>query len=102
MVLEQEGDGKGAVQPRQDRRNGIRWRCALLDLARHQMCDHFTVGFRQEGSPVRDQLVTKRLEVLYDSIVYQRHRARDVRMCIIDRRRAMRRPAGVGDADVSV
>ncbi len=45
IILEQEGDGEGAVQARQDGRNRIRRRSAALDFARDQVRDHFAVGF---------------------------------------------------------
>ena len=50
-------------------------------------------------APVGDQLVAQRLEILDDAVVDQRDRPDDVRMGVADGRRAMRRPAGVGDAD---
>ena len=52
--------------------------------------------------PSRDQLVAQRLEILDDAVVDQRHRPDDVRVGIADRRRAVRRPAGVGDAGDAV
>jgi hypothetical protein len=56
---------------------------------------------RSELAAVGDQLVAQRLEILDDAVVDQRHRPGDVRMGIADRRRAVRRPARVGDADVA-
>ena len=44
-----------------------------------------------------DQLVAQRLEILDDAVVDQRDRPDDVRMGVADRRRAVRRPARVGD-----
>ena len=66
------------------------------------MRDHFAIGFAQEFAAVGDQLVAQRLEILDDAVVDQRHRPGDVRMGIVDRRRAMRRPARMGDADIAV
>ena len=98
MVAEQEGDGERADQPRQHGGDRILRRCAALDLARDQMADDFGVGLALELAALRDQLVAKRLEILDDAVVDQRHRPDDVRVRIADRRRAVGRPARVGDA----
>ena len=66
------------------------------------MRDHFAVGFAQEFAAVGDQLVTQRLEILDDAVVDQRHRPGDVRMGIVDRRRAMCRPASMRNPDIAV
>ena len=99
MVAEQEGDGEGAVKARQDGRDRVLRRRATLDLASDQMGDDFGVGLALELAPVGDQLVAQRLEVLDDAVVDQRHRPDDVRMGVVDGRRAVGRPARVGDAD---
>ena len=99
MVAEQEGDGEGAVEPRQHGRDRVLRRRAALDLARDQMGDDLAVGLALELAPVGDQLVAQRLEILDDAVVDQRHRPDDVRMGVADGRRAVGRPAGVGDAD---
>jgi len=64
--------------------------------------DDLAVGFAREAAPLRNQLLAKRLEVLDDAVVHQRHRSDDVRMGIADGRRAVCRPARVGDADQAV
>ena len=74
-------------------------RSAALDLARDEVADDLGVGLALELAPLGDQLVAQRLEILDDAVVDQRHRPDDVRVGVADRRRAMRRPAGVGDAD---
>ena len=61
--------------------------------------DDFGVGLALERAPVGDQLLAQRLEVLDDSVVDQRHRSDDVRVSVADGRRAVGRPARVGDAD---
>ena len=74
----------------------------MLDFASHQVRDHFAVGFAQEFAAVGDQLVAQRLEILDDAVVDQRHRPGDVRMGIVDRRRAMCRPARMRNPGVAV
>ena len=75
---------------------------AALDFARDEMADHFGVGLALELATFGDQLVAERLEILDDPVVDQRDRPDDVRMRIADRRRAVRRPACVRDADAAV
>ena len=101
MVAEQEGDRERAVQPRQHGRDRILRRRAALDFARDEMADDFGVGLAVELAAFGDQLVAQRLEILDDAVVDQRHRPDDVRVGVADGRRAVRRPAGVGDADVA-
>ena len=50
-------------------------------------------------APVGDQFVAQRLEILDDAVVDQRHRPGDVRVGVADGRRAVGRPARMGDAD---
>ena len=102
MVAEQEGDGEGADEPRQHRRDRILRRRAALDLARDEVADDFGVGFAFERAPFGDQLVAQRLEILDDAVVDQRDRPDDVRVGVADGRRAMGRPARVGDAGGAV
>src|SRR3712207_4445403 len=63
------------------------------------MRDDFAVGLALERSPVGDQLVAERPEVLDDAVMHKRDRARDMGVGVADGRRTMRRPARVGDAD---
>ena len=74
-------------------------RCARLDLLGDQMRDDLGVGLALERAAARDQLLAQRLEVLDDAVVDQRDFAGRVRVRVVRGRRAMGRPAGVGDAD---
>ena len=98
MVAEQEGDREGAGQPRQHRRDRVLRRRAALDFARDEMGDDLGVGLALELAPFGDQFVAQRLEILDDPVVDQRDWPDDVRVGVVDGRRAMRRPARVGDA----
>ena len=72
---------------------------APLELAGDEMGDDFGVGLAEEGPPVGDQLVAQRLEILDDAVVDQRDVVGRVRVRVVRGRRAVRRPAGVRDAD---
>ena len=98
MVAEQDRDGERPSQPRQDRRDRVLRRCAALDLASNEVADDLGIGLALELAALGDQLVAQRLEILDDAVVDQRHRPDDVRVGVADGRRAMRRPAGMGDA----
>ncbi len=102
IILEQESDGKGPMETRQNGRNRLGRRLAALHFARDQVRNHFTVGLAQEFAAIGQQLIPQRLEILDDAVVDQRDRPRDVGMGIVDRRRAVRRPAGVRDTGVAV
>ncbi len=65
------------------------------------MRDDFGIGLALELAPLGDQLVAERFEILDDAVVDQHHVADDVRMGVVDRRRAVRRPAGMRDAAVA-
>ena len=97
MVAEQEGDGESTGETGENRSHRILRRRAALDLAGDEMTDDLGVGLALECASLRNQLVAQRLEVLDDPIVHQRHRADDVRMGIADGRRAVGRPARMGD-----
>ncbi len=92
---------KAPCKPGKNGRHGILRRCSALDLAGDEMGHDLGVGFALELAAVGDELVAKRLEVLDDAIVDDGDRTDDVRMGIVDGRRAMGGPAGVGDADRS-
>ncbi len=53
MVAEQEGDGEGAVKPRQDRRDRVLRRGAALDLAGDEMADDLGIGLALETRALR-------------------------------------------------
>src|SRR3546814_20246887 len=55
----------------------------------------YTTLFRSAAA--RDQCLAQRLEILDDAVVHECNLARGVRVRVARRRRAVRRPAGVGD-----
>ena len=72
-----------------------------LDLFAHQMRDHLGIGLAFEGPATRGQFVTQLLEILDNAVVDERHFARGMGMRVARRRRAMRGPAGMRDADIA-
>ena len=52
MVAEQEGDGEGALEPGQDRRDRGLGRCPALDLASDEMSDDLGVSLAAELAPL--------------------------------------------------
>jgi hypothetical protein len=74
---------------------------ASLDLFGHQMRNNLGIGFALERPPTRSQFVTQLLEILDNPIVDQSDLASRMGMSIGGRRRAMRRPARVGDTDIA-
>ena len=102
MALENGRNGKGAFQLGQYGLHG-RFRVrALFHLAVQQMGDHLAVGLGREFVAVFGKLGAVILEILDDAIVDNRHRAGAVRVGIALGRRAMGRPAGVGNAEMAV
>ena len=100
MVAEQDGEREGAVQARQHRGDRVlaapapcsswsatRWATTSLSVS---LCEDAALGLH---------LLAQRLEILDDAVVDDGDAADDVRMGVADGRRAVGRPAGVGDAD---
>jgi len=63
------------------------------------MRDDLGIGIALEAAPARGQRLAQRPEILDDAVVDERHLTRRVRVGVVRRRRAVRRPACVGDAD---
>ena len=100
MVAEQEGEREGAVEARQHRRDRLlrRLRRARARAATRWATTSVSVWL-SNCAAFGDQLLAQRLEILDDAVVDQRDAADDVRVGIADGRRAVGRPAGMGDAD---
>ncbi len=75
------------------------WPCA--ELVGDEMGDDLAVGLALEAAALGLHLLAQRLEILDDAVVDDGDAVDDVRMGVADRRRAVRRPAGVGDADLA-
>ncbi len=67
----------------------------------HEVSDDLGVGVRDERVAICAQLRAQLVVIFDDAVVHDRYPARDVRMGVFLRRHAVRRPAGVRDADVS-
>ena len=101
MVAEQDRQREGAVKARQHGGDGRLRLEPLRQLVGDEMGDDLAVGLALEGSALGLHLLAQRLEILDDAVVDHRDAVDDVRMGIADGRRAMRRPAGMGDADLA-
>ena len=76
-------------------------RAPLLQMGVHEVSDDLGVGVRDEHIALRAQLRAQLVVIFDDAVVHDRYPVRDVRMGVLLRRHAVRRPAGVRDADVS-
>ena len=101
MAAERDGEGKGPAQPRQNVLHRIDRVHSRLDAAGDQVRDHLAVGLAFEGAAFCGELAAQFLVILDDAVVDDRHFARRVRVGIGRGRRAMRRPAGMGDARIA-
>jgi hypothetical protein len=99
MLAERDRQREGTAQAWQHGFHRLLGRGTVLDLARDQVGHDLAIGVAFERAPVRQQLVAQRLEVLDDAIVDQRHLGGGVGVGVVCGRRAVGRPAGVGDAD---
>ena len=99
MVAEQDGEREGAVEARQHRGDRLLRALALRQLVGDEMGDDLGVGLALEDAALGLHLLAQRLEILDDAVVDDGDAVDDVRMGVADGRRAMGRPAGMGDAD---
>ena len=93
---------KAPRQARQHRGDRVLRRCSTLDFACDQVTDDFRIGLALKLAALGDQLVAQQLEILDNAIVDQRDRPDDMRVRVADGRRAVGRPARVGDAGGAV
>jgi hypothetical protein len=74
-------------------------RCvARLDPLAHQMRNDLSVGLALKMAAACDERITQGLEIFDDAVVHQRHFAGGMGMRIGSVRRAVRRPARMGNA----
>ncbi len=99
LAGKQEGERKGAAQPRQRRLDRFDRRSAALHLFGDQMRDDFGVGLGGEFRALGFQLAAQLGEILDDAVVHDRELFGGVRMRVVLGRPAVGRPAGVADAD---
>ncbi len=100
-AAEQDGEAEGAVQALEGMGDGFIGGGAGVELHGQQMRDDFAVGLRGQRAAGGEDFLAQRLEVFDDAIVDQRDFVGGVRVGIVGGRRAMRGPAGVGDADAA-
>ena len=74
----------------------------VLDLVGDEMRDDFAVGLGRELGALGFQLAAQLAEVLDDAVVHDGEPVGRVRMRVVLGRPAVRRPAGVADADRAV
>ena len=99
LAPEDDDERIGAPQPREGRKGGLFGCHAVPAVERDQLGDRLGVGLRGEGGAFPFKLRAQLGEVLDDAVMDDRHVVRDVRMRVLDRRRAVRGPARVADAD---
>ena len=99
LAGEQEGERKSAAQPRQCALDRLDRRRAALHFLGDQMRDDLGVGLGRELGALPFQLAAQLAEILDDAVVHDRELVGRVRMGVVLGRPAVRRPAGVADAD---
>ena len=99
LAGKQEREREGAAQPRQRRLDRGDRRSAALHLLGDQMRDDFGVGLGCEFGALAFQLAPQLAEILDDAVMHDRELFGGVRMRVVLGRPAMRRPAGMADAD---
>ena len=99
FALEQIDEREGAAQTLERRVNRLGRRFALRELVFDHEGGDLGVRLGRERIALRHEFIAQRLEVLDDAVVDDREPARGVGMGVGLGRLAMRRPAGVADAD---
>ncbi len=102
LAIEQEGQREGALQPLQRRGAGLARRQLLVEIVADQMSDDLGIGLGGEDMAEALELAPQLAEVLDDAVVHDRDPVGRMRMGVGLARPAMRRPAGVADADGAV
>ena len=102
LAGEQEREREGAAQPRQRRLDRLDRRRAAFHLLGDEVRDDLGVGIGGELGALFFQLAAQLGEIFDDAVVHDRELFGGVRMGVVLGRPAMRRPAGVADADGAV
>ena len=95
----QKGQRKRAAQPRQGALHRFNRRSTAFHFLGDEMRNHLGVGFGRELGAFGFQLAPQLGKILDDAVMYDRKLFRRVRMGVVLGRPAVRRPAGVTDAD---
>ena len=98
LAIEQEAQGKGAVQPGDGFARGLDRGQALIHQHPQGQGDGLGIGFRFRVKARRLDRRTQLAEVLDDAVMHHGHGARAVGVGVHRGRRAMGGPAGVADA----
>ena len=96
---EEEGERKGAAQPRQGRRDRLHRALALAHLARDELRHDLGVGLGLEAHALGAELVLELAEILDDAVVDDGELLGRVRVGVHLVGPPVGRPAGVADAD---
>ena len=99
LAGEQEGEREGAAQLLERRGHRLDRRLAGLHLAGDEMGDDLGVGLAGELGAVLDQALAQFAEVLDNAVMHDGDLVGRVRMRVALGRPAVRRPAGMADAD---
>ena len=99
LAGEQIDQREGAAHPFQRRGDRLGRRLALRQFVFDQERRRFQIGLGGEAVALGDQFLAQRLEVLDDAVVDDGDARAGVRMRVGFARLAVRRPAGVADAD---
>ena len=95
----QKREREGAAQARQRRLDRLDRGGAAPDLLGDEMRDDLAVGLGRELGALGFELAAQFAEILDDAVVHDGQPIGRVRMRVVLGRPAMRRPAGVADAD---
>ncbi len=101
VILEHESQCERAFQARQRLLHSFDRRCALLQIEADEMRNDFGVGLTGELGAALFELEAQFAEILDDAVMHDRDAFGGVRMRVGFGRLAMRRPAGVTDADMT-
>ena len=102
LASHQDGERKGPLEPRQRLGHRRARRQPALERRGEQMRHHLGIRFGLETMPGGLQFLPQLLEILDDPVVHHRDPLGDMGMGIDGRRRAVRRPARMADADASL
>ena len=101
LAGEQKGERKGAAQLFERGRHRLGRLFALFHLAGDQMRHHFGIGLATEFRTVLGKPFAQLAEILDDAIMRDGDTVGGVRMRVALGRLAVRRPAGMADADIA-
>ena len=99
LAVEQIDQREGAAHALQRRMHRLDRRLARRHLVGHEERRHFRIGLGGEAMALGGEFLAQRLEILDDPVVHDREAVARVRVRVPLGRLAVRRPAGVADAD---